>query len=140
MYSVEDIMKLIGPHPSGAAILQLVQRLADERDAYRRAKAENDERYMIERDEARQERDKALADVSREQECGNRIAHQRDIAERRALELKSERDAAVQVLRDYPKGQDDGSWVDRKDAICISATIGGGWKVGEAACIIGSKP
>ena len=33
------------------------------RDAYKRAKAENDERFMIERDEARQERDAVLARV-----------------------------------------------------------------------------
>lgn len=32
-----------------------------ERDAYKRAKAENDERFMIERDEARHERDAAIA-------------------------------------------------------------------------------
>lgn len=44
----------------------LVDRLAAmeaERDAYKRAKRENDERYMIERDDARRERDAALARV-----------------------------------------------------------------------------
>ncbi len=36
--------------------------MRDERDAYRKAKAENDERFMGERDVARQERDAARAD------------------------------------------------------------------------------
>ena len=35
-----------------------------ERDAYRKAKAENDERFMLERDEARRERDAALAELA----------------------------------------------------------------------------
>ena len=34
---------------------QEIDRLRAERDAYKRAKAENDERYMLERDEARAE-------------------------------------------------------------------------------------
>lgn len=36
------------------------RKLERERDAYKRAKQENDERFMLERDEARRERDEAL--------------------------------------------------------------------------------
>jgi len=38
-----------------------LERVSRERDAYRRAKAENDERLMCERDEARHERDESRA-------------------------------------------------------------------------------
>lgn len=41
-----------------------VATLTAERDAYKRAKAENDERFMLERDEARSERDTALARIA----------------------------------------------------------------------------
>ena len=41
-----------------------VAALTAERDAYKRAKAENDERFMLERDEARRERDTALARIA----------------------------------------------------------------------------
>ena len=39
---------------------------ADERDAYKRAKAENDERFMLERDQARRERDEARQQLAEE--------------------------------------------------------------------------
>lgn len=42
-----------------AALTTEVERLTRERDAYKKAKAENDERYMLERDEALNERDAA---------------------------------------------------------------------------------
>lgn len=42
-----------------------VERLTAQRDAYKRAKAENDERFMIEHDDACQERDATLAEVAR---------------------------------------------------------------------------
>ena len=38
------------------------RKLERERDAYKRAKQENDERFMLERDEARRERDEARAE------------------------------------------------------------------------------
>lgn len=50
------------------ATLAEVDRLTGERDAYKRAKAENDERFMLERDEARAERD-ALRDQLDEAEA-----------------------------------------------------------------------
>ena len=42
-----------------------IERLTTERDAYKRAKAENDDRFMLERDEARIERDALAAEVER---------------------------------------------------------------------------
>ena len=41
------------------ALMSEIDRLTRELEAYRKAKAENDERFMIERDEARRERDEA---------------------------------------------------------------------------------
>lgn len=46
-----------------ARVLIANRLLAKERDAYKRAKAENDERFMLERGTARMERDTALARV-----------------------------------------------------------------------------
>ena len=31
--------------------------------------------------------------------------------------LTHERDKLLSILRDYPKGQDDGTWIKRRDAI-----------------------
>jgi len=47
-----------------AALTGEVERLTRERDAYRKAKAENDERFMLERDEARRERDDLFMTVN----------------------------------------------------------------------------
>lgn len=51
--------------PELARLRAQVEALEAERDAYKRAKAENDERFMIERDEARIERDDAEARAER---------------------------------------------------------------------------
>lgn len=45
------------------ALLDALDAAERERDAYKRAKAENDERFMVERDVARAERDQARADL-----------------------------------------------------------------------------
>ena len=47
------------------ALLAEVERLRAERDAYRKAKQENDERFVVERDEARAERDAAREALAR---------------------------------------------------------------------------
>jgi hypothetical protein len=44
------------------AVYDLVMGLMSERDAYKRAKQENDERFMVERDDARKERDTAISE------------------------------------------------------------------------------
>lgn len=51
-------------------LLDALDAAERERDAYKRAKAENDERFMCERDAARVERDQARADLVRYGEHG----------------------------------------------------------------------
>lgn len=48
-----------------AVVKRQLEDMTKERDAYRKAKQENDERFMLERDAARRERDEALAEVQR---------------------------------------------------------------------------
>jgi len=50
---------------SAAALRLAYLAMRRERDAYRKAKQENDERFMIERDTARAERDEARARIAR---------------------------------------------------------------------------
>jgi hypothetical protein len=47
-----------------AVLLKRALAAERERDAYKRAKNENDERFMLERDEARRERDEARAEAA----------------------------------------------------------------------------
>jgi hypothetical protein len=57
-----------------------VQELERERDAYKRAKEENDERFMIERDEARAECERLKAICSRRTELAERVdAHNQSL-------------------------------------------------------------
>ena len=69
-----------------------VERLTHERDAYRKAKAENDERFMLERDAARAEVERLRAS----------LALQAESVENAAAEVARlrEREARVEALRD----------------------------------------
>lgn len=74
LYSAEvnEFVLAFSP-PKCLALLNAAEErdvLRVERDAYKKAKSENDERFMLERDQARAERDAALAENARLQsEC-----------------------------------------------------------------------
>jgi len=51
----------------------LVSQITRERDTYKKAKEENDERFMIERDEARRERDAAREELKEARELMDEI-------------------------------------------------------------------
>ena len=62
------------PHGFRAALAEAreaVDALVAERDAYRKAKQENDERFMLERDEARVERDRLREALGRVEELSS---------------------------------------------------------------------
>lgn len=93
------------------AVLDAHDAVVDERDAYKRAKAENDERYMIERDEARAERDAlAAALATAHRHAGRGDGHATPMAtadcivsalvdaSRDAHEARAERDALQALL------------------------------------------
>jgi len=52
----QDLAEMVGPREAGYAdVWSSIELLKNERDAYKKAKAENDERFMLERDAAREE-------------------------------------------------------------------------------------
>ena len=90
------------------AIMAEVDRITRELEAYRKAKAENDERFMIERDEARRERDEARRMLG---ECyvlsgadtdGNGWTHLWPHAVRAVAELRADFDEACECFM-YPE-------------------------------------
>lgn len=105
-----------------------VAELTAERDAYKRAKAENDERYLVERDAARSERDQLRARVAelerslfelRNEKTASDAAHERELehrdriirydhekAEFRAAQLTTATEALETVLNEDIVGDD----------------------------------
>lgn len=90
---------VIGPQLRAALAeaRQAVDALVAERDAYRRAKQENDERFMMERDEARAERD-SIAFIH--EGCAGLRRRDNEHLIKRAEKAEAERDGWEQRFRE----------------------------------------
>lgn len=89
------------------ALTAEVERLTRERDAYRKAKVENDERFMLERDEARNERDAARDECFGLFATVNTLNRNAKESLTKLEALTQERDAALlkaQILEDSAAG------------------------------------